>query len=522
VPRSRRRAAAAVAIAAVLTSVTACTSALTGHGVARSTTPSTGGAANTPAVKPIVFADCKSLFDLSVLSFPAGREQHLSFQCGHLAVPLDHSHKSGPTTDLELVKVHDDRNHTGRSLVVNPGGPGGSGFELAVGLSSQLADSVMQHFDLVGFDPRGVGLSTPIACVTNTRKDALTSASPNVLTAAGFLEAKQLAESVAQDCTNKYGSRLADFNTVQTAEDMDSIRAGLGDTKLDYLGFSYGTELGGVYAHLEPSRVGVMVLDGAVDPLTSDVAAFGNQLGGFEGAFDQFAADCLQRSDCKGLGNPRQVVYDLVARADNSPIPTSNSSDHRKATSALVLTGVLSALYSRGDWAALGSALQAAQGGDSKGLLALADDYNQRSPDGTYSNIYDANTAISCNDSKPGPTDAEITATAKSWVKKYPMFGLWSAASLFSCQQWQPVRTPVPLPTAPTAGKVLVVGNLHDPATPYQGAVDLAKSMGDAEVLTWNGEGHTSYLKGSTCIDNYVNSYLISGALPPADKTCPA
>ena len=483
--------------------------------------PSSSGSSAGRAVQPIAFTDCKALFNLSVLTFPGGREQHLSFLCGRLVVPLDHANGSSGTITLELVKVHDNRNTSGNSLVVNPGGPGGSGFELAVGLSAQLADTVMQHFDIVGFDPRGVALSNPISCISNEQKDLVTSASPDVLTAAGFDQAKTLAKTVADACAHKYPA-LADFNTVQTAEDMDSIRAGLGAAKLNYLGFSYGTELGGVYAHLYPNRVGAMVLDGAVDPTTSDVAAFGNQLGGFEAAFDQFATDCRTRSDCKGLGNPRQVVYDLVRRADASPIPTSDSSDHRKATSALVLTGVLSALYSRDEWDALGKALTAAQGGDSKGLLALADEYNQRDPNGSYSNIYDANTAISCNDSKPGPTDAQITATATDWVKKYPMFGLWSAASLFACQQWQPVRDPVPQPTATTGQKVLVVGNLHDPATPYQGALNLAKAMGNAEVLTWDGEGHTSYLKGSSCIDNYVNNFLTKAVLPPANRTCPA
>jgi pimeloyl-ACP methyl ester carboxylesterase len=518
--RNRARVVAALASVVVCASIAACTSTVSGHGAVGGAAPSATG--SPPATQRIAFTDCKALFDLSVLHFPSGREAHLSFLCGRLTVPLDHRNASGKTITLELVKVHDDRNQSGQSLLVNPGGPGGSGFELAVGLSSQLADTVVTHYDIVGFDPRGVGLSSPISCVSNTEKDTVTAASPNVLTSVGFAQAKALAQTVAQGCTSKYGAALAQYNTVQTAQDMDSIRAGLGAATLNYLGFSYGTELGGVYAHLDPSRVGVMVLDGAVDPLTSDVASFATQLGGFEGAFDQFAADCLHRSNCASLGNPRQVVYDLVRKADANPIPTSDSNDHRTATSALVLTGVLSALYSKSEWPALGSALQAAQGGDSKGLLLLADEYNQRSPDGTYTNIYDANTAISCNDSKPGPTDAMIAATAATWKTKYPMFGLWSAGSLFSCQQWQPDRTPVPQPTSPTAAKVLVVGNLHDPATPYQGALDLAKTMGDAEVLTWNGEGHTSYLKGSTCVDNYVNTYLTTKTLPPAHTTCPA
>jgi hypothetical protein len=210
-------------------------------------------------------------------------------------------------------------------------------------------------------------------------------------------------------------------------------------------------------------------------------------------------------------------VYAIVAAARKHPLQTGTS---RPLTVNLALTGVLEALYSRSSWSKLGQALIDAGQGEGSGLLSLADEYNQRY-NGQYSNLMDANLAISCNDSKPGPSDATVHATAEAWSKKYPMFGTWAAASLFACQSWQPVRTVPALPSAPTPEKVLVIGNLHDPATPYQGAKDLAKTMGNAELLSWDGEGHTSYLSGSTCIDDYVNNYLVSRTLPPKNTTCP-
>jgi pimeloyl-ACP methyl ester carboxylesterase len=459
---------------------------------------------------------------VSALGLPASRKNKLSFGCATISVPLDYADPSGATIDLQLVKIHDSDNRRSiGSLIVNPGGPGASGASLALGLAGQVSDTVLSHFDLVGFDPRGVGASDPIECLSDAEQDVLNSASPNVLTSAGFAEAKRLAKTVADKCSAKYGSALAQYDTVQTAKDMDRIRQAVGDAQMNYLGFSYGTELGAQYVHLFPSHVRVAVLDGAVDPLTDDITSVADQWQGFESAFDQFAAWCARHSPCRNLGNARQAVATVAAKAAAAPIQSSVATESRRATSAIVYTGVLSALYSQSRWASLGQALSDAERGDAKGLFELADSYNERY-NGHYTNISEANTAISCNDSKPGPSDAMIRATAKSWHRRFPIFGLWAASGLFSCQQWQPKRTVPPLPTAPsTARKVLVIGNLHDPATPYQGAKDLAKTLGNAELLTWDGEGHTSYLQGSTCVNGYVDAYLVSGALPPAGKTCP-
>ncbi|MEO8889260.1 MAG: alpha/beta hydrolase [Jatrophihabitantaceae bacterium] len=485
-------------------------------------TPAPSGTSRSAVPAKITFSTCDTIFDSSQVPVPAGLKGKITFGCAKLAVPLNYSDPSGPSISLELIKVHDtaSSNQIG-SLLVNPGGPGGSGLELAVGLTGEIAPVILSHFDLIGFDPRGVGLSSPIECISDATKDKLNAASPDVRTAAGFQQAKELAQQTAEACSTKYGKALAQYNTVNTARDMDQIRQVVGDAQMNYLGFSYGTELGSIYAHLFPGKIRVAVLDGAVDPLTDGIVSNADQLQGFELAFDQFAADCLTHSPCKSLGNPRQAVYHIVAQATAHPLGTSNSSDPRTVTSSLALTGVLEALYSKSEWTALGNALITARGGDGKGLLALADEYNQRTA-GRYSNIMDANTTIGCNDSKPGPTDAQITATAKSWATRFPIFGTWAVGSLFDCQQWQPDRTPIPLPTAATPTKVLVIGNVHDPATPYQGAIDLAKTMGNAELLSWDGEGHTSYLQGSSCIDAYVNTYLVSQKLPPTGVTCPS
>ncbi|SHF51545.1 alpha/beta hydrolase fold [Jatrophihabitans endophyticus] len=524
--RARRLAAASVLLTLL---AAACTSTTAGKG-SDSATPTAGSGrpSGSTAARPsapatrATFHDCASAFNLKALPFPAGRAKRLSFDCARIQVPLDHADPTGRTISLQLVRVHDSAGSTSsrRSLLVNPGGPGASGVELAVSLAAQLRDAVLSHFDLVGFDPRGVGLSSPITCLTDKQKDDVNAASPNVLTGKGFAAARTIAKRVAAACSRKYGAALADYDTVQTARDMDLVRQAVGDGSMNYLGFSYGTELGAQYARLYPSKVRALVLDGAVDPLADDITSFANQLQGFEDSFDQFAAYCRTTSPCSRLGDPREAVYNLARKADPDGIPSSAAGETRRATSSLVYTGVLQALYSQSLWPTLGSALRTALAGDSREILALADRYNERN-DGQYTNISDANNTISCNDARPGPSDATIRATARSWKERFPIFGLWSAPSLFTCQQWQPHRTPPPAPKAATARTVLVVGNLHDPATPYRGAKVLTKTMGNARLLSWDGEGHTSYLQGSSCVDTRVNAYLVSGTLPATGTTCP-
>jgi pimeloyl-ACP methyl ester carboxylesterase len=519
--RAKSRLRAVAAALAALALLAGCTgSVIAGHGLANGRPKSSSSALPpAPTPSPAQFQDCRAGIKTNLLGVGAARLAQLSFECAAVSVPLDYADPSGNQIQLVLLRIHDgnDTSPIG-SLLVNPGGPGGSGVELALGLLKKLPATILAHFDLVGFDPRGVGLSSPIDCLSDSEQDQFDAESPNVLTAAGFAQAKSAAQQYAAKCNSKYGADLSQYETVQTARDMDQIRQAVGDDKLNYLGFSYGTELGAQYLHLFPHTVRVAVLDGAVDPLYGPLESAAKQLKGFEDAFDQFAVWCRAHDPCSSLGDPRQAVYAIVRAAAHHPLPAADTT--RQVTSHLVLTAITEALYSRSDWPVLGRALVDAQGDAGKGLLDLADQYYQRFH-GHYTNLFDAFNTVSCNDSPRGPTDATIRAVAQKWRRDYPMFGLDGAASLFICQQWQPDRTVPPLPTAKnSAATALVIGNVHDPATPYQGAKDLTSTLGNARLLTWVGQGHTSYLEGSTCIDDYVDNYLVHATLPPQGATC--
>jgi pimeloyl-ACP methyl ester carboxylesterase len=516
-----------IAALAIIVLLAGCTSTISGHS---SQVPAGSGSTSAAIPAPpggappkaLAFSDCSALFNLSAAGIPSDRLGKLHFDCGRLPVPLDYSKPNGPTLTIEVLRIHyDDQPHRVGSLLVNPGGPGGSGVFLAISLAASLDTDVLQHFDIVGFDPRGVGLSAPIKCYTDTQETQALAFDADARTTAGLQAAKQQAATFAQSCVAKYGSNLAYFNTVNSARDMDRVRTAVGDDKLNYLGFSYGTELGAVYAHLFPKQIRTAVLDGAVDPVTTGNAIASNeqQIAGFESAFDQFAADCRNNDPCKSLGDPRQAVSALVKSADADPIPSSDGSDSRRATGGNVLYAVLSALYSKELWPQLGTALIQAQHGDARGLFELDDRYSERTSDGHYSNLLDVFQVVSCNDQKSDPTDAQIKAAASSWATQFPLFGLWSAPSLFQCQAWPKKREPVPPETAAGSAPIVVVGNLHDPATPYAGAVHMASTLGNGVLLTWNGQGHTSYGQ-SPCIDDKVNAYLINGTVPAAHTTC--
>ncbi|MCW2524829.1 MAG: alpha/beta hydrolase, partial [Frankiales bacterium] len=289
----------------------------------------------------------------------------------------------------------------------------------------------------------------------------------------------------------------------------------------NYLGYSYGTRLGAAYAHEFPSNIRTAVLDGAVDPTASPLTTDERQAAAFEAAFDQFAANCRSRPACAPLGDPRAFVEQLIPAADAHPLRSSAPGETRVATGGIVITAVAAALYDQSQWPTLGNALLAAKAGDAKGLFALADSYSGRDPTtGKYTNLQDANLAINCNDSTLTVTDALVAAKAVEWHAKYPIFGENAAASLYSCTGWPKSGHPLPPASAPGAPPILVVGTVHDPATPFAATAVLAKALGSGVVLSWDGEGHTAYPK-TACITTKVNDYLISDVLPTGDS-CPA
>ncbi len=521
------RAAAVAALAATML-LGACTTSTGGRPTpspAASVPGSSGSAGSaprrapaTPTTGPIHFVDCTSVIKPEIAHQPGGARP-LQFGCGQLQVPLDYRRPDGRTITLTVVRVHYERQHDRiGSLLVNPGGPGGSALDAAVGSSLSLPLAVLQRFDIVGFDPRGVGDSDPLHCIPSQLKDKVVAADPDARTPAQFAAQVQLARTIAAGCRAKYGATLPLFDTEETARDMDLVRQGVGDSRLTYLGYSYGTLLGAVYAQLFPHKVRALVLDGAVDPRQSDVASAETQARSFEAAFDQYAANCGRT--CAIGPHPRRFLTALLDAARRHPIPTSKDGDPRRATAGNVELAVASALYSQSDWPKLTAALSAAAQGDSRKVLALDDQYTERSGKGRYTNLVDANVVINCADTSPRATVATARAKLPVWRAKYPLFGASQAIGLLGCAEWQEPAHRYPAVHPAGAPPILVVGTIHDPATPYAAAASLARQLGSGVLLSWNGEGHTAYPQ-TACVRRHVDGYLINRTLPPKGTVCP-
>lgn len=500
--------------------LTGCASFSSALVAAGSSAPASSTAA-APAPKPITWTDCNKQIQPLIAKQP-GSNRNLTFQCGRTEVPISYAEPRGATLPLFLVKavMAGQVNRIG-SLVVNPGGPGNSGTDAAISLALTLPEDVLQRFDVVGFDPRGVSLSTPVKCIPDPLKEQVIAAEPRPVTPAQLDGRAALAKQVADGCAKTYGNALGTFNTVDTARDMDRVRQSLGDQKLSYLGYSYGTVLGSTYAQLFPKNVRAMVLDGAVDPDADPRTAAGNQAQALESAFDAFAANCTGLiAGCPIGKNPRTFVSDLLTRADTSPVPSSQPGDTRRATAGVILTAVEAGLTDSGTWPQLAQALASASKGDAKGVYALADTASGRLDDGTYANRLDARTAVGCADTKQTYSAAQISALTTDLAARYPLFGADQAAALFTCSAWKATRTPVPKPVAAGSPPILVVGNTGDPVTPMVGSQHLAGDLASGVLLVWQGQGHTSYPRNSCVISN-VDDYLINLKPPLDGLTCP-
>lgn len=531
------RLAAAVAAGALL--VTACDSGKK-HGAASS--PPSGGAISsegpvTPSgpvpsgaalQNPGAFASNLTFTDISkqVNSALNGvTDRKLSFARAVMKVPLDWANPSnGKTVSITVLRIRSQSQHDRiGSLVVNPGGPGGSGTEAALDLAvSELPQTILDRFDIVGFDPRGVALSDPIKCIPAKEKDAELNLPPDPTTEAQWQANIAEAKKVADECFAIYGNDLTFYSTAETVRDMEALRAKLGDDKLTYLGYSYGTLLGAEYASAYPDKVRALVLDGAVDPTIDSVQQDKTQAAGFQLAFSHFAANCEKKGTSCGLGaDPQAFVQNLMKSSDAKPIPSGDSKDKRVVEAGAVLLAVISALYDESQWDQLASALVDASKGDGSGILQLDDQYNERQSDGSYTNIQDANSTIGCADETDRPSLAQAEQLAPQWRASNPLFGGSAASSLAFCSFWKaPPDKPITV-TDSHAPTVLVIGTTGDPATPISGARHLAKLLGSGDLLVWEGDGHTAYPK-TTCVTNDVDNYLIALKAPTPESTCPA
>jgi pimeloyl-ACP methyl ester carboxylesterase len=452
--------------------------------------------------------------------------EQVSYECGTVAVPQDWDAPDSPETfDIALVRARSDsqRDRIG-SLFINPGGPGASGVETAAFLSfgpalGGLPDQVTDRFDLVGFDPRGVGRSSPVECFSDADLDDGFGAEPDPVAQAEFNEAVAESTQDAEACGAKYGDTLRLFSTRQAAHDLDALREAVGDDQLTYLGYSYGTLLGAVYAQLFPENIRALVLDGAVDPQQDSVASSEEQAVGFERAMDNFTGWCAQTPDeCPLEPDARTAIANALDAARSAPVP---GDDGRDATAGWVFTAVIAALYSQDYWQPLAAAIDQLDGGDATGVFELADSYTQRRADGTYSNLFDANAAVNCADDDSDLTVAQVREYQGQWREEYPMFGGPVAMGMLGCVVWPGGSDPYPVGPAQGAPPILVIGTLGDPATPYESTGRLAELLGTGMVLTWEGEGHTAYPETS-CINDAVGAYLLDLTVPDEGTSCPA
>src|SRR3954452_9654807 len=396
-----RRSTVLAAVAGLLLVLTGCAS-FTDTVAASGTAAAGSSAAPTEKAAPLRWTDCDEQLQ-PLIAGQQGADRNLAFECGRTEVPISYDEPEGATLPLFLVRVK-LAGQTDRigSLVINPGGPGGSGADAAIGLALTMPEDVLRRFDLVGFDPRGVGLSTPIQCIPSELKDRLVAAEPRPTSDTQLDDAFALADEVGKDCAQKYGDALASFDTVDTARDMDRLRQALGDEKLTYLGYSYGTTLGSTYAELFPDKVRALVLDGAVDPDSDAKVRAESRAQALEAGFDAFAQNCVGLiAGCPIGADPRTFVDQLLGAAAANPIPTSGTTasggaDPRKATPGVVMTALRAALDDPASWPQLAQALAAGAKGDAAGLFSLSDSYAGRLKDGSYSNQLDANLAINC------------------------------------------------------------------------------------------------------------------------------
>ena len=449
------------------------------------------------------------------------------FECTTFRVPMDYDRPGDGDLTLSAARAAVEAAGSGDprvgSLLLNPGGPGGSAIEYLEAVARTYDRAVRARYDLVGLDPRGVGRSNPVSCLSGDRMDAFTSAdlAPGDQRAIDALVAAD--KEFAEGCRRQAGPVLGHLSTVEAARDMDVLRALLGDERLNFVGKSYGTFLGATYAGLFPSRVGRVVLDGAMDPALDSVTGNRTQAGGFETAWAAFAKDCAKREDCPFGRTEQQVGEQLTALLAAVHANPLRSSDHgRRLTGSQATTGVVQALYAEFLWPELRTALSDAKAGDGTGLLKLSDAYYGREADGSYPNMMFANAAVNCLD-LPAPfrSPEDVQRAVPDFERASPHFGRDIAWMALTCAYW-PVRATGAAHTirAVGAAPIVVVGTTRDPATPYDWARSLAGQLESGRLLTYDGDGHTAYGRRSTCVDGAVNRFLLTGEAPEQGKRC--
>lgn len=492
-------------------------------------------ACSTPQATPAPTPAPTPASSSSVTSTPDALEPYYSqsveweacdggFECTAVEVPLDYADPSGPSIEIALLRAAatDPDGRIG-TLFVNPGGPGSPGTTYATGADQIVSSDVRAAYDVVGFDPRGVGRSTPVRCLSDAELDEALTTGDSTPDTPDEVEALVAGVTEFSDgCLSMSPDLLPHVGTVDVARDLDILRAAVGDDRLHFLGKSYATSIGIDYLRQFPERGGRVVLDGLVDPaLTAEEFALG-QASGFELALSRFADACTQ-GPCSLGETPADVIEavdDVLATTEASPLPTSS----RPLTEGLAFYGILFPLYypAGQGYPALERALSSALDGDGTDLLILADTYLDREPDGSYpTNQWEVINAVSCLDRPSDATPEDVEALLPAFRQASPTFGEALAWGVLGCTGWPVASDGLPAPVeAPTAPPVLVLGTTGDPATPYEWAVAVADQLDTAALVTFEGTSHLAYRKGSACVDEAVDTYLLDGSVPEDETRC--
>ncbi|MFN8584259.1 MAG: alpha/beta hydrolase [Dehalococcoidia bacterium] len=441
-----------------------------------------------------------------------------SFECATLAVPLDYGQPGGRTIDVALIRLP-ARKPSERigALLSNPGGPGGSGIEFMRGWSRILDGDIRDRFDLVSFDPRGVGDSSPLLCHDDARD--LIGLEPEPSTADEWSEVRRALRAFADLCAERGGAVLPHLGSVDVVRDIDRIREALGEQQITYVGYSYGTVLGALYAELFPQRVRAMVLDGPVDLSLSPDQLNVTQAVGFERALSHFVADCRERQ-CALARNgrdPGAALQQVVEAARAHPIPSSDAD--RPARSGEALTAIVASMYRKEFWPSLVQAVEEGLNGNGTWLVQLADRLWGRSGD-EYDNSMEMNTAVNCLDYAYSPDPAHYEEASRAAAAVSPTFGASFGTTGLVCAYWHASPQPLQSPDAAEAPPLLVVGTTGDPATPFEWALATRRDLVTSTLLTFEGEGHTAYASGNHCVDEVVNAYLLERRLPQDGAIC--
>ena len=487
-----------------------------------------GCAAVTPAdsaVSDNVPAALKPFYTQSVNWKECGED----LKCATINVPVDYKKPAAGSIKLSLNYLASTGDADLGWLVENPGGPGGSGIDFVASASAQVAsEAVRKRYNVVGFDPRGVKRSAPIKCLSPKATDEfLYGTTPGAPGSTAEMAASRKAMKKFIDACAKNSGKIFGFvDTVSAARDMDVIRAVLGESKLNFMGFSYGTFLGTTYASVFPERVGRFVLDGAIDPTVSDEDQSANQLKAFDQALKNYLENCLtvDKANCPFTGTVESSMKRITAWYKQLETKELNTDlNRRKLTISGGITGLIMTLYSDTYWQYTTTAFKNAFAGDGTLFLQLADFYNDRETNGTYgSNQLEANLAVSCLDGRSDPSPKAMKAQNAKLQKLSPFFGRYWLNGALGCEQW-----PYKVAAKPTSyaakgsAPILVIGTTGDPATPYWQAQNLAnKILDNAQLVTFNGEGHTAYGRSNACIVKNVDAYLIDGVVPATDPNC--